>query len=235
MTTVTAEILSDSTAVVLQADAQTRAGHALSIANQMIVTAITYEDASRFLAQIKREAKDIDTGKQSVLRPLLEATAALRNGFRPAEEALTQAEQVIKGKLVTYTTELERQRREAERIAQEAQRKEEARLQALADKAVARGDLAKAEAFAARAETVALSPVAVESAPTAGGLSFATTWSAEVTDLRALAAAVLAGTVPEMAIAPDMKYINATARATKGAMRWAGVKWIETKTARQRV
>ena len=235
--TVTPEVLlAESTAIVLQADAASRGGQALLIATQMIVNAATYEDASRFLAQIKREAKYIDAGKQSVLRPLLEATAALRAGFRPAEEALAQAEQVVKGKLVTYTTEIETQRRAAEAAARELQRKEEERLQKLAEKAAARGDAAKAEAFAARAEEVALTaPVALQDAPAAAGLSYVSTWGAEVTDLKALYIAVLSGAVPEMAIMADIKYLNATARATKGAMKWAGVKWTETKTARQRV
>lgn len=235
MTVTVESIAAESTAVVLQADAQSRAGHALLVANQMVVAKDTYEDSSRYLAHIKREAKEIDAAKQTVLRPLLEATAALRAGFRPAEDALAQAETVIKGKLVIYATEVARQLKAAEDAAAEIQRKEEARLQALADKAAARGDNSKAEQFLARAEGVAITQPVAPPPPAADGLTFVTTYSAEVDDIKALLAAVVAGQVPRMAIAPDMKYLNATARATKGAMSWPGVKWIATKTARQRV
>ena len=227
---------SESVAVERASDAAGRAGEIFSQAQQMVVTAENFSDASRFLANIKTLGKQIETERKALTDPLRAVIDRIMGKFRPATDALAAAESIVKGKLAAHAEEIERRRRAAEAAAREKQCKEEDRLAKLAAKAAARGDDAKAEAFTAKAEQVALAPVSLDEfdVPAAEGLSFVTTYSAEVTDLKALCTAVLSGAVPEMAIMADSKYLNATARATKGAMKWPGVKWIATKTARQR-
>lgn len=236
MDSTTVDIFADETAIVKAETAAGRAGEILLQAHGITVTADTYEEAGVFLRGVKALGKEIEAERKSFTDPLNVIVKRITDRYRPGVDACAKAEGVVKGKLSAYADEQERQRQEAERIARAAQAKEEERLRKLAAAAEARGDGAKAEQFAARAEVVSLAPVSVDApAPEAEGISYRTTWSAEVTDLRALCAAVLAGTVPESAIVPDMKFLGATARATKGVLSWPGVRWVSKRDVAARV
>ena len=83
----------------------------------------------------------------------------------------------------------------------------------------------KAQAALNEAAT-APQPVIAE-APKAEGTSLRSTWSAEVTDLRLLLAAVVGNAVPLEVVQPDMKILNRVAQALKGGMNYPGVRAIE--------
>lgn len=259
MTTATVEVLTtESVAVERAENASGRAGEILLEAHALVVTRDTYESASAFLRGVKGLAGEIERERKSLTDPLNAVVKRVMDRFRPAADALTKAEGIVKGKLAAYAAELERQRQEAERIAREAQRKAEEKLRAeaeaarraeddarrKAEEARAAGDLAAAKAAEAeasrkaamaekreeKADVVALAPVAVEAAPEAVGISYRTTYSAEVIDLKALLAGVLAGTVPAEAVMANEKFLGASARALKTAMNWPGVRVVAKKT-----
>lgn len=258
-TTATAEIVTtESQAVEAATQASGRAGEILLQAQGMHVTAETYESAAGFLRGVKSLAREIEAERKALTDPLNAVVKRIMDKFRPANDALAKAETVVKGKLAAYSAEVERRRQEAERIAREAQRKAEEKLRSEAeaarraeeealnkaeearragDEAAAKAAMAEAARKAAmaekreeKAEVVAMAPVVVEAAPEAAGISYRTTWRAEVTDLKALAAAVLAGTVPAEAIVANDKYLGQVAKSLKGSVNWPGVRWIADRT-----
>lgn len=170
------------------------------------------QHANSALGTIKALAKELDAIKDAELRPLLEATKAVRDKYRPAEDLLAQAERVLKAALVEF------QRKEAERIAAEriaaerAAAEERARLEEAArrerEKAAARAAelqaagkieraeavLQAAEASAAAKESVAAMVAATPpvSAPTAlKGLSTRERWTGRVVNERQFLASLL--------------------------------------------
>ena len=253
-------ITTEAAAIEAASNALGRAGEILLEAQSLVVRADTYESAAGFMLGVKRLAKEIETERKALTDPLNAVVKRIMDKFRPASDALTKAEAVVKGKLAAYSAEVERQRQEAERIAREEQRRAEEKLRQEAeaarraeeearrkaeearkagDKAAARAaeqEAARKAAMAERreekAEAVAMAPVAVETvaAPVAEGISYRTSYRAEVTDMKALLAGVLAGTVPAEAIVANEKFLGASARALKSAMNWPGVRVVAEKT-----
>jgi hypothetical protein len=131
----------------------------------------------------------------------------------------------------TWEREEERKRQVAERIAQEAARKQaEDDALAVAEALEKQGTPeAKAEAAAIIEAPVAVPQVIIPTSKPAGFGSFTReNWKAEVTDIKALARAVLAGQVPDLAILGNLVFLGQQARALKGAMKYPGVRtWAE--------
>lgn len=258
--TVTAEVITAEGAAIERAEnASGRAGELLLEAKRLVVRADTYESAGNFLRGVKTLARDIEAERKSLTDPLNAVVKRIMDKFRPATDALSRAEAVVKGKLSAYSEEVERQRQEDERKAREAQRAVEEKLlreaeaarqaeeEALrkAEEARAAGDEAAARAAeqaAARkaavaerreekAGVVAMAPVVVKTvaAPEADGISYRTSYGAEVTDMTALLRGVLDGTVPREAVIPNEKFLSASARALKSAMNWPGVRVVATR------
>jgi hypothetical protein len=75
-------------------------------------------------------------------------------------------------------------------------------------------------------------PVVVveKTVPKVQGVSYRDQWKAHPTiDVKALAAAVVAGTAPIGFLVPDMTAINAYARATKGTQTIPGIRWFNDR------
>jgi hypothetical protein len=112
-------------------------------------------------------------------------------------------------------------RAEAEAVlrkqAEDRQLEEAARLEAAGQKKAAEAVLA--------APTIVPMPAPVAAAPVVEGVSFSTTWKAEVTDLRALVLAVAANydAYGHLLIANDST-LNSFARSTKGNVNLPGVR-----------
>lgn len=81
----------------------------------VIKTDEDYEGASKLLSQIKTVQKAVKTEKDKVLKPLLEATAAERDRWRPIEDDASNAEGIVKQKMVVYVN-----KKDAEARAREA-------------------------------------------------------------------------------------------------------------------
>lgn len=101
---------------------------------------------------------------------------------------LQEAEGIIKKAMLTYTAEVERQRREAEEAARKAREEEVRRLEAIAAKAEEQGDSDTADVLRDMAEEVPVGEISAEAAPKGGGVSVRKTWKARVTDPKAVPA-----------------------------------------------
>lgn len=144
------------------------------------------------------------------------------------EAPLVEAEGHIKRAMLGYQQEQERIRREAEAKAQEEARKQREKLEAQAAKAAEKGKTEKAEALQVAAASV-VTPIIPPTVPKVAGISTRITYRASVENIKALAAAVGAGTIPEMAVLPNMPFLNNQARAMKETLAYPGVK-VEQET-----
>ena len=81
---------------------------------------VAYNSATELLSNIKKVSKLIKQEKDKVLKPLLEATKAERERWKPLEDDTTSAEAILKGKMISYVDEQEaKARKEEERIQKE--------------------------------------------------------------------------------------------------------------------
>jgi hypothetical protein len=171
------------------------------------------------------------------------------------QHALT-AEKLLKDRMAAYEREVERQRQAAELAAQKERERLEAearaqaeaeqkRLQAEEDerrlaeavKAEASGDVESARRLLEEPTLVPtvmpapvfMPPVDAPSAPRAAGVTFTTTYTAEVTSLIDLVKAVAAGQQPVTLLLANQVALNGMARAQKLAMKVPGVRVKETR------
>lgn len=116
------------------ATVMTDAESALEQARSLVVTTPDhYLFAVNFVKDVKRRWKAIDDARTTLKKPLDEGVARIQAFFKPALTALSDAEQVIKGKIATYDAEQERVRQENQRRLDEEARKERERIQKKAD------------------------------------------------------------------------------------------------------
>ena len=198
-----------------------------------IVTPDHYLGASELLKGIKALRNRIVETFGPHCKRAFEAHKALVAEQKAAEEPLTQAERIIKDKMLAYDRQQEAIRAEAQRKAQEQARKdEEARrlveAAAMEREATATGDAAlQAEAEALLAEPIEAPAVLVEKAtPQVSGVSYRETYSAAVTDLHKLVQYVAGH--PEYAnlLLPNGPALNSLARSLKQALKLPGVQVV---------
>ncbi len=115
---------------------------------------VMYEEAGTELQKIKRRASELDTQRKGLVGPLNETVKKINDLFRAPLDALTRGEQIIKSKMIRYTTEQERIAAEQRRVAEEAVRKERERIaaEAAAAEAKAQAEAAELRRKAAEAE-----------------------------------------------------------------------------------
>ena len=190
-----------------------------------IVTQEHYVLSADLLKEIKSKQKALDTLRRSMTRPLDDAKARIMDLFRPAAERLSQAEGALKGAMIDFTKEQERQRQEAERVARVAAEKEAERLRRRAEKAREKGKEEKAEELEEQAEEVPV-PIVPSQVPATAGVAFRTTWRAEVTNLKELVSACAKGKAPIALLQPNMTVLNAQARSLKKELQIPGVQAV---------
>lgn len=200
-----------------------------SEADLVIACQADYQRATAFLLDVKARAKDLDELRRSITRPMDEAKRRVMDLFRPIEATLSNLETRGKRAILTYEQAEERKRREEERRLREAAEAERLKLEKAAARAEKMGKAETAEILREQAETVATAPVVLAETKRPSGISMRETWSAEVTDLIALARGVAEGTVPPAAIQPNMPMLNQTARALRGALNWPGVRAVSSQ------
>jgi hypothetical protein len=164
--------------------------------------------AAVMLGEIKGRAKDMDTLRRSMTRPLDDAKRRIMDLFRPIEQQLADAEQHIKGQMLAFARQ-EQRRLDAERAAADAERQ---RLTAEAIKAAEEGRYTDAVVAAEEYQAV---PEPPRAPARAAGTSIVPTYRAEVTDLAALVLAVASGAAPLSMVRADESALGAYARATK--------------------
>lgn len=189
-----------------------------------VVDAATFEAAGANVKAITA----VEKSWEAYWEPLREAARATLDGILGKKKGpldlLGKRKDEQKAKMKAWADAEEIKRKEAERVAQEAARKL-AEDQALADAAELekRGDKAGAEAVLAN-PTPAPQVVQPTVVPKGFGTSLRKFYSAEVTDIMALARAVLAKEVPAQALAGNIPFLNAQAILLKETMKWPGVK-----------
>jgi hypothetical protein len=90
-----------------------------------------YQAAGEDLQRVKALAKQIEDTRVSITGPLLQAKQAVDSLFKGPKDFLSQAEQTLKNRMLTWDNEQERIRREEERKAETARRAEQDRLDAI--------------------------------------------------------------------------------------------------------
>jgi len=147
-------------------------------------------------------------------------TGAKARELAPIDEAVAS----VKLAILKYQREQrELREQEARRLKAEAEaRAEEEKLHQALD-VEADGDLEEAErVLDAPTAPVVIAPLA-PALPKVKGLVLTQTWKAVVTDLRALIAGIVAGSVPIQAVKVDMAFLDNQAKALKGDLPYPGV------------
>jgi hypothetical protein len=171
--------------------ADDKAQEALNRANAVVIhTGEQYSSGASELQAIKGKWREVDEARKALLAPVNEAHARIQAFFRQPLEFLRQAEIILKRKLLAYSDEQDRIRREEQRKADEAARKERERLEAQAIKAALSGKVEKAELLSERASTV-VAPVIHREAPKVTGVNMRDVWKFSIEDEAAIPRAYL--------------------------------------------
>jgi hypothetical protein len=177
------------------------------------------------LTTIKARQNALAALRLSITRPMDAAKKRVLEVFQPAVDRLASAERTIKGAMLTYTQEQERQRREAQAKFDADAERERRDLLRQAEAHRETGRAGRAETLEERAETVQAPTVALAEAPS-GAVHIRTTWHAEVSDFRALVKACAKGEHSLTYLQPNMGILNGLARSLHGRPPIAGVKVV---------
>lgn len=192
----------------------------------------TVEQAELAGIELKRVAdmeRRVEEERKKMKAPILAAGKAVDAFFAKPLEALATAKATFKRALLAYQDEQERIRRAEEARIRELQRQEQERLAREAEEAERAGRKEEAEAIIQQAAEMPAAIVPPAPAPRVAGVATRTTWGAEVTDIKALCAAVAAGTVPPVAVQANMTFLRQQAVSLKEAFAIPGVKAVATK------
>jgi len=186
----------------------------LSQAQEMqIETEIQNSQAATFTASLKAEIKR----RKKLLEPTKEALDASKKAYQGlVAQIITPLEEItelVTSKIGSFVQaenarRAELQAKEDVRVA-ELQKKEDERVAKLQAKAEAKGKPAPDII----PQIIPQRIIATVSAP--AGTTFTTYWSAKVTDIKALCAGVVAGTVPENMVMGNMPALNSYAKINK--------------------
>lgn len=188
---------------------RTRIAQMVAQAGVIQVTSAEENDAAAVMLQeLKGRAKDLDTLRRSMTRPLDDAKRRIMDLFRPIEQEMAEVEQHLKGTMLDWRRQEERRLAELQRAADE----ERQRLAAEAAKAAEEGRVA--DAIVAAADSLAV-PNVPKAVANARGTSVTPTYRAEVESLQDLVLAVAAGEAPLNLLTANQSALNALARATK--------------------
>lgn len=228
-----------------------RAQSALAMVESMVIDSQeTYELAADELKAIKAKAKTLEEQRTSITGPINKALKAVNDLFRAPGTYLEQAEKIIKGKMLAYTTEQqriadeERRRAEAaikaeqERLAREAAEREAA-AKAEADKLLAEGNADKAAEVQAAAAIeaanltataqVMTAPVVAPAVAKVSGIATRGVWKAECTDKAAMIAFVAANPQFQNLLDVNTTALNQLAKAMRETLQVPGVRVYEEK------
>ena len=182
----------------------------------------SYACAADELKAMKRQTKDLDALRKSLVKPLDEARARIQMLFTPALDYLTRAEKIIGRKMLDYRAEEQRAAQAAARAEAERVRVANEEMAAVAEQY---GDTDRAEDL--REQDI---HVPIAAAPTAEGTWTVIRWHAELIDIEALCAAVAAGTVDAEIVQLNQAAANRLATALKGAVTYPGLRFVATES-----
>jgi hypothetical protein len=205
-------------------------GLAEEVATLQVIDQPSFDRAGLMLRTVKDYLKRVGEVLDPIIRAAHEAHKLAVEQKRKLDAPALSAELTLKRALAGHE-ERERQRvREAEQQADAIRRQleEEAKLKAALE-AEARGDDKGAEQIleAPTPPAPIIVPTVVGPAlPKTEGVSFKTTYRAEVVDLRALVDAIAGGKASVAYVLPNLPALNQAARALKEELRIPGVRVI---------
>lgn len=199
-------------------------------------------------SHLLRSVKTLRAQVQAWFAPHVEAAMETKRKAEAARKALVDerdrmeaplvdAEAVLKRSLLAWESAQEQARIEEERRLQaEAQARAEAvtlaAAAAMESEAVATGNAEMLAEAADILEQPIEAPVVVvaKMVPKVDGITYRDNWKAHPEiDIKALAAAVAAGTAPVTFLTPNLTAINQFGRATQGAQPVPGIRWFNDR------
>jgi DNA polymerase III alpha subunit (gram-positive type) len=217
--------------------------------NFAITTPQDYSGAGGHLKTIKAKAKELDDLRKSLTQPLDESKRRIMEFFKKPLDFLAAAEAKVKSVMLTYQQEQEEIRQAEELKLQEAARKEEERQRKVkeeqerqwrekeeakrkeAERLEAEGKAAEAEKARLEADKAATKaderaeqaqdisvpvPVLKSKVEKISGISTKTIWKFKIVNVNL---------IPRGYMVPNEKMLGEIARATKGAVKIAGVEF----------
>ena len=192
--------------------------------NFKIKTIADLEISANILKTIKQKKKKIDEVRKTITRPLDAAKKRIMDFFRPAENKLSEAENIIEKTILDF-------RAEERRRAEEEQRKvaELARIQKEQEEAEMMGDSETVENLEMQktvvATTAEVATVVTTEEPKLSGVAEVKRWKAVVTDKMALIKHIAATGQFENIVEFSNKELTALATATKGTIQIPGIEF----------
>ena len=195
-------------------------------------TAEDREAASKHFRLLKTLRKDAVDERMAMTRPLDESKKLIMEKYEGILKQIDTAIDTVQAGILRFDSELARVRAEAQAKAAREAAAARAALEAQAAAAAKTGDSETATAIAEAAVTIQAAPPP----PVAkhAGESKQTIWSAEVTDLAALVAAVAAGKAPLGLLEANMPALNAQAKLAKEAFNIPGVRAVSREILKGR-
>lgn len=199
-------------------------------AGYAITTPDGYRASAEDLKRVKGKIAELTEVRQTLTKPLDESKKRIMDLFRKPIDALTMVEGAIKRAIIAFDqAEEERRRKEEAKLqaeARERELKEKEKIEKQAAKLEAKGDADGAEMMRAKKEEVYVPQPIVESrVEKVAGVHKLTTWHARIISEQA---------VPREFCIPDVKKLEALAKATKGTMKIAGVEFFAEQTISSR-
>lgn len=181
-----------------------------------------YNEAAHTLATVRALKDTLASEKRRYLGPFNEGIKRLRDWFKPAEDALDQAEHLLNKEMSRFALEDMRRQKQEEIENQRKADIEKARLERRADTAEKKGDHSTADMLRATA-SVGVVAAPVVSQTEAEGVSKRVVFKGRVTDKAALVKAVADGKAPITLLEVDETALNKVIGATKGEVQYPGV------------
>ncbi len=187
-------------------------------------------EAADDLKAVKALAKEINKKRLAITGPINKALKEVNALFKPAKDWLSEAEKLIKNKLLAFQREQERIARKLQVEADERAREERSKLEEAAIAAEWMGETEEAEELREEVE-VQEAPVVVSIAPKIEGITTRITWKGEVTD-KLLFVKYIAEKRNDLLelIKIDQSALNAQARSLKKELDIPGIKAVPEET-----
>jgi hypothetical protein len=205
---------------------QTEADKFLAAANAMeITTNDQYVFATKWRNDNKKQQKDLDEDRKSLLAPIREVVERINEKYKPFINILISADNIVSDKIKAYLRACEVQRLKDQAAAEKRARLERERLQASAEKAEDKGQTEKAQVLMEKASTVVAAPVAELPKSSAG--TTRKVWTGKVTNIQAVCKLIADGTIPPTCIEFKQSELNKLASQWKATRQFEGLLFTE--------
>lgn len=188
-----------------------------------------YDFAAGQLRKIKALSTSVEDQRKTISQPLRAAVEAVNAMFRPFTEQLTEAERIVKNKMLAWRRAEDAKREaqlraqaEEQRLAREqAEKERQEALEAGDDEAVAQAEV--------KAEMAAMTPLVAPAPVQSAGTSVRKTWKGEITDLAEFLAEAIKPGREQLLACVDIRQgdLNAIVRLAKGKIEAPGLRVYE--------